>query len=105
LLVGAGCPILAVITNFGELCGVITEWDITRATAQGSPDSLPLNEIMTRQVIAADPGDNLLEVIRKLEYHEISAMPVVKDKTVLGMVSSDLLARGSLSRLLQSRIN
>jgi glutamate dehydrogenase (NAD(P)+) len=53
-------------------------------------------------VIAAGP-DSILELIRKLEYHEISAMPVVDGKAVLGMVSSDLLARGSLLRLLQSQ--
>jgi glutamate dehydrogenase (NAD(P)+) len=58
---------------------------------------------MTREVIAADPMDGILDVIRKLEYHEISAMPVVDGKSVLGMVSSDLLARRSLLRLLQSQ--
>jgi glutamate dehydrogenase/leucine dehydrogenase/CBS domain-containing protein len=105
LLVEAGSPILAVVSQSGELCGVVTEWDITRATARGSPENLPIQEVMTGKVISADPNENLLEVIRKLEYHEISAMPVVKDKAVLGMVSTDLLARGSLLRLLQSHVN
>lgn len=102
-LVQAGCPILAIITDQGELAGVITEWDITRATATGSPDDLPINEVMTRQVITANPQDSLVELIRKLEYHEISALPVVNEKKVTGMVSSDLLARKSLMRLLQSQ--
>ena len=83
--------------------GVVTEWDITRATAQGSPDDLPLELIMTRQVISAAPTDGLLDVVRTLEHYEISAMPVVDGKSVLGMVSSDLLARRSLLRLLQSQ--
>jgi len=82
---------------------VVTEWDVTRATALGSPDDQPLSNVMTRQVIAASPKDSILEMIRKLEYHEISAMPVVDGKKVLGMVSSDLLARRSLLRLLQSQ--
>lgn len=102
-LVQAGCPILAIVSPSGELSGVVTEWDITRATAIGSPDDLPLEQVMTRQVISASPQDGILEVIRKLEYHEISAMPVVAGKEVLGMVSSDLLARQSLFRLLQSQ--
>jgi len=83
---------------------VVTEWDITRATARGSPDDQPLDRIMTRQVITAGPQDGILEVIRKLEYHEISSMPVVSGKSVLGMVNSDLLARKSLLRLLQSQV-
>lgn len=104
ILVDAGCPILAVVSPDGELLGVVTEWDITRATARGSPDDQPLDRIMTRQVITADPQDGILEVIRKLEYHEISSMPVVSGKSVLGMVNSDLLARKSLLRLLQSQV-
>jgi glutamate dehydrogenase (NAD(P)+) len=102
-LVEAGCPILAVVSPEGELDGVVTEWDITRATALSSPDDLPLEMIMTRQVVSAAPNDSLLEVIRKLEYHGFSAMPVVSGRVVLGMVSSDLLARRSLLRLLQSQ--
>jgi CBS domain-containing protein len=103
ILIESRCPILAVVSSQGDLEGVVTEWDITRGTAQGSPDDQPLVEVMTREVIAADPMDGILDVIRKLEYHEISAMPVVDGKSVLGMVSSDLLARRSLLRLLQSQ--
>jgi len=71
-LVEAGCPILAIVSPTGELSGVVTEWDITRATALGSPDDLPLEQVMTRQVVSASPHDGILEVIRQLEYHEIS---------------------------------
>jgi glutamate dehydrogenase (NAD(P)+) len=103
VLVDSHSPLLAVVTPTGELAGVVTEWDVTRATALGSPDDQPLSDVMTHQVIAASPQDSILEMIRKLEYHEFSAMPVVDGKAVLGMVSSDLLARRSLLRLLQSQ--
>lgn len=102
-LVEANSPILAIVSSDGEITGVVTEWDITRATAQGSPDDQSIREIMTQEVVTARPGDTLLEVIRKLEYHEISAMPVVESKIVMGMIGSDLLARRSLFRLLQSQ--
>lgn len=104
-LIDSPSPILAVVNDKAELAGVVTDWDITRATSMGSPDNLPLAEVMTRDVVAADPQDGILEVIRKLEHHEISAMPVVSGKSVLGMISSDLLAQRSLLRLLQSQIN
>ena len=103
-LINSPSPILAVVNDESELAGVVTDWDITRATSIGSPDNLPLEEVMTRTVVSADPQDGILEVIRKLEYHEISAMPVVSGKSVLGMISTDLLARRSLLRLLQSQI-
>jgi glutamate dehydrogenase/leucine dehydrogenase len=105
MLVQAGCPILAVVNAEGVMEGVVSEWDITRATALGSPDDQPLGEIMTRAVISARPTEGILDMIRKLEYHEISAMPVVEGGSVLGMVSADLLARRSLLRLLQSQID
>jgi glutamate dehydrogenase (NAD(P)+) len=104
LLVDTGSPILAVLGESEELAGVVTEWDITRATAQNAPNDAVLGEIMSKQVISADPADSLVEVIRKLEYHEISAMPVVERGCVVGMVTADLLARRSLLRLLQSQV-
>jgi glutamate dehydrogenase/leucine dehydrogenase/CBS domain-containing protein len=105
MLVQADCPILAVVNAEGVMEGVVSEWDITRATALGSPDDQPLGEIMTRAVISTSPNEGILDMIRKLEYHEISAMPVVEGGSVLGMVSADLLARRSLLRLLQSQID
>jgi glutamate dehydrogenase (NAD(P)+) len=103
VLVEAGRAILAVTTPQGALTGVVTRWDITRAIAQGLSDEQPLAQIMTREVITARPDDNILDLVRKLEHHDISAMPVVAEGEVLGMISTDLLARRSLLRLLQSQ--
>jgi CBS domain-containing protein len=104
MIIEASSSILAVVSPECELVGVVTEWDITRSTALGDPDNIPLDQIMSTDVISAAPSDTILELIRKLEHHEISAMPVVDDGRVLGMVNSDLLARRSLLRLLQSQI-
>ncbi len=103
LLIESSSPILAVISDSDELVGVITGWDITRAAANGTPDSQPIAEIMTREVISAKPTDNVLDMIRKLEHYEISAMPVVEKGQARGLISSDLLARRTLMRLLQAQ--
>ncbi len=97
------CPTLVVTGQSGELTGVITDWDITRATADGVQSSQTISKVMTRQVISASPQDSILEIVRKLEYHEISALPVVSDNTVVGIVDADILARKSLLPLLVSR--
>jgi glutamate dehydrogenase (NAD(P)+) len=102
-LVEAGRAILAVVTPQGALVGVVTRWDITRAIAQALPDDQPLERIMTRNVISASPNDSILEMLRTLEHHDISAMPVVERGAVLGMISAELLARRTLLRLLQSQ--
>jgi glutamate dehydrogenase (NAD(P)+) len=103
LLINSGCPIMAVLSRHGDLAGVVTSWDITRSTALGSPEDQPLHEIMTKDVVFAKPSDSIMDVIRKIEHYEISAMPIVESGCVQGMVSSDLLARKSLFRLLQSQ--
>ena len=103
-LVETNCPILAVLSEAGELVGVVTDWDITRAAALGEALEKRLEVIMSRQVVSAKPQDTILEMIRKLEHHEISAMPVVEGGCVMGMVSADLLARQSLLRLLLSQV-
>jgi glutamate dehydrogenase/leucine dehydrogenase/CBS domain-containing protein len=102
LLVASGSSILAVLSDQGRLAGVVTEWDITQATAKGKPGTTPLAEIMTTAVVTASPTDGFLDVIRKLEHHGISAMPVVAESKVLGKISANLLARRSLLGLLQS---
>ncbi len=102
-LVECGCPLMAVVDESQKLTGVITEWDFVRATAAGTPPHTPIETIMTRQVVTAAPGDSLLEILRRLEHYEYSALPVVDGGRVVGIVSSDLLATRSLTRLLQSQ--
>lgn len=103
LLVETGAPILAVVDHADCLVGVVTSFDITRAAAIGSTEDQLLAEVMTTAIISASPDEGILDMIRRLEHHEISAMPVVDGGHALGLVSADLLARRSLFRLLQSQ--
>ena len=59
---------------------------------------------MSRKVIAAAPDCSILDMVIELEQNQISAMPVVDDGKVLGMVNSDLLAQRYLLRLLRSQV-
>jgi glutamate dehydrogenase (NAD(P)+) len=91
---------LAVVQD-GRLVGVVTDWDITSAIAEGKPDHLPVSEVMSREVITVPPTASIPEVLELLETHEITAMPVVEDGDVAGVISSHILARKTLARLLQ----
>jgi glutamate dehydrogenase/leucine dehydrogenase/CBS domain-containing protein len=103
LLVETACPLLAVLDKDEKLTGVVTDWDITCASANGLPWDAPLSSIMTQEVVTASPQEPLLELVRKLEHYEVSAMPVVQDDQVLGMISTDVLASRSLYLLLISQ--
>lgn len=103
LLVEDPNEVLGVVDAKGELVGIVTDWDITNAAAHGYSEQLPVTEIMTKDVVTASPDDNLLDVLRKLETFEISAMPVVEKGAVAGLISSEILAHKTLLRLLQAQ--
>lgn len=103
LLVETACPLLAVLDSGEKLTGVVTDWDITCASADGLPWDTPISTIMTQEVITAALQDTLLELVRKLEHHEVSAMPIIKEEKVVGMISTDGLSRRSLYPLLISQ--
>jgi glutamate dehydrogenase (NAD(P)+) len=101
-IVASGKNLAAVVDSERKLVGVVTAWDIAKAIAEGSCEHLALEKVMTRKVISADPGDTLLTLLHKLEENQISAMPVVKDGRVLGLINSDLLAYRYLQRFLKA---
>jgi len=95
--------IISVLSPQGKLAGVVTSWDITHAVSKGVCDELSLEKIMTRNVVYASPSDSILDIVRELEQNQISAMPVVEDGKVLGMINSDLLAHRYLLPYLESQ--
>ncbi|MBP1714791.1 MAG: gdhA2, partial [Deltaproteobacteria bacterium] len=103
ILIADPHEMLAVVSAAGVLVGVVTDWDIAKASATACAADVPVDEIMSREVITARPDDNVIDVVRKLETHEISAMPVVDKGAVVGVVSSDILAHKTLYRLLQAQ--
>jgi CBS domain-containing protein len=104
LLITDPHEMLAVIGPDGELVGVVTDWDITKASATACAADIPVSQIMSRHVITAHPDDSILDVLRALETYEISAMPVVAEGAVVGIISSDILTHKTLYRLLQAEM-
>lgn len=102
LIVQGRGNIVAVLGDDERLVGVVTTWDITRAVAEGTCDG-SLEAIMTQRVVSAGPAARIPDIVRDLEQNRISAMPVVEDGRVLGMVSSDLLAQRYLPQLLRAQ--
>jgi CBS domain-containing protein len=94
--------IIAVLSDDDKLAGVLTAWDVTRAVAEDVYRQ-SVETIMTRKVISVKPTGSILDIVTDLEQNQISAMPVVDDGRVLGMVNSDILAQGYLLRLLRSK--
>ena len=54
--------------------GIVTSWDIAKAVAASF---LWLDEIMSRNVVTTTPDESIEDAARKMEDHEISALPVI----------------------------
>jgi len=93
--------IIAVISN-DNLVGVITDWDITKAAAEGVCD-ISIDKIMTKDVITASANLTISDIVREFEQYQISAMPVVQEGRVLGKVSTDLIAKRYVLNFLNKR--
>ena len=102
LLMESHVSIVTVVSEKGRPIGIVTNWDITRAAALKLPMDAPLTKIMTTDLVSTGPDTSILNCIRMLENHEFSAMPVVDENRVLGIISGDILARKTLFRLLQT---
>ena len=104
LLVASHVSIVNVVSEKGKLIGIVTNWDITKAMASKLSKDAPLTKIMTADVITNKPDATIIDCIRMLENHEISAMPIVDEDRVVGIISGDTLARKTLFRLLQTMV-
>jgi CBS domain-containing protein len=83
-----------VITDGGEVCGIITDRDIViRGIAEGrSPEEIKLGEACTTEVTALGPDDSIDDAIRQIREKHIRRIPVVEDGRPVGILSIGDLA-------------
>jgi len=85
MMIKEGIDQIPIVDRKGTLKGIVTAWDITKATARGKKK---LGEIMTKKVIASTPDEAVDSVSRKLEKYKINATPVVNKKgAVVGIIT------------------
>jgi L-aspartate semialdehyde sulfurtransferase len=88
---------LAVVSDNGELVGILTAWDISKAVAENVFDSV--ESVMTRKVLTCAPNEPVDLAARRLDRYGVSAMPVIDTQhRVLGIITSD-----NISKLLARR--
>jgi CBS domain-containing protein len=82
------------VLDHGRLAGVFSERDLmSRVVAPGlNPDDTPVSSVMTRDLVVADPEENLDDALQKMHAIGSRHLPVVEGGKLVGMISlRDLL--------------
>jgi len=77
-----------------RVAGIVTDRDIAvRAVAEGrNPDTTTVEEIFSRDLVAAAPADSVRRVIDLMEDLKVRRLPVVEADRAIGIVSLGDLA-------------
>ena len=75
-----------------DLVGIVTERDVLRAVATGTPLDTPLSEVMSKDLITVEPGTSLREAARIMTERWIRHLPVLEAGRLVGVVSQRDLA-------------
>jgi len=79
---------LPVIGETGRLVGIVTTYDVSKAVANPGRAST-VTDIMKKKVITTTPDEPVDIAVRKLEKHNISALPVVDAQDhVIGILTA-----------------
>ncbi|HVN65823.1 MAG TPA: CBS domain-containing protein [Methanomicrobiales archaeon] len=75
-----------------ELAGIVTLTDIAKGLDEKKPLDTPVSSVMTSDVVLADAGTKLFEVVRRFTEQEIGRLIVVEDGRPVGILTqSDVL--------------
>ena len=78
-----------IITDDGELVGIVTDRQVALAFADEDPSSLTAGDVMTEDPVTLSPDDEDIEIARTMGENKIRRIPVVEDGELHGIVTLD----------------
>ncbi|MBD2211186.1 chloride channel protein [Nostoc linckia FACHB-104] len=75
------------VVEEGKLVGIITQSDLLKIRDRNIPNDTPLREIMTPSPITVTPKHNLSNVLYLLDRYQISRLPVVEGRKLIGIIT------------------
>ena len=90
-----GFPIL----DRGILVGILTQSDLGVLTSQLWDRKTPLGKIMTRRIITVTPQDPLTSILHLLDCHQVSRLPVIEGRKLVGIITRADIIRCEAERV------
>jgi len=96
-----GIGALLVSEDGKRLAGILSERDIVHALAEQGAGLLTqtVDSLMTRKVITCLPEDTVSDLMARMTQHRFRHLPVVKDGTLLGIVSIGDLVKNRIEEV------
>jgi len=92
---------LPVCDEAGVVLGAVTDRDLVlRVLAHGKPETTPIADVFTQEVVACHPGDDLVEAQTMMaKHHKSRIMCLDEQNHVVGVISlSDIAQQSSEAR-------
>jgi CBS domain-containing protein len=96
-----GIGALLVSEDGRRVAGILSERDIVHALAERGAAllAMPVEQLMTRKVITCVPEDTVSELMARMTQHRFRHLPVVKDGTLIGIVSIGDLVKNRIEEV------
>jgi CBS domain-containing protein/beta-phosphoglucomutase-like phosphatase (HAD superfamily) len=80
---------MVVVSDGGQLAGIISERDVARGLAEhgAALPSLPVSELMTKGVVTCAPEDSIANISKIMTQRRIRHLPVLQGGDLVGLVS------------------
>lgn len=90
-----------VVLDEDRVVGIVSERDVIRAVAEEGAAALsrPVADVMTKDVIFAEPGDRVDQLLSKMTDRRIRHLPVCKDERLIGIISIGDLVKSKIGEV------
>ncbi|HVI33955.1 CBS domain-containing protein [Phenylobacterium sp.] len=90
-----------VVLDAERVAGIVSERDIVRAVAEGGAEALsrPVSSCMTKDVLYAEPGETVDQLLSRMTDRRIRHLPVCRNERLVGIVSIGDLVKSKISEV------
>jgi CBS domain-containing protein len=90
-----------VVLDAERVVGIVSERDVVRIVADGGAAALdqPISTCMTRDVIYAEPGETVDQLLTRMTDRRIRHLPVCRNERLVGVISIGDLVKSKISEV------